>query len=203
MIKVTLITNNPRKTILASENETVKEILEKNDVNYGNAATAVDGATLSAGEINMTLRDLGIEEKAIISVLAHKDNAAKATIAGSACVVTSKLKPEDIKRFKKFHPELLVMTDEDGEPQFAIDIDDDTPGSLNNYGAVFGSATNSEGNATITIVIDPATEDVTELVYEKLGRAIMKLNELEKKLIEALPDLDAEECAIRANIVHI
>lgn len=203
MVRVTLITNNPRKTVMAEENKTVKQILEENDVNYGNAATAVDGATLSAGEINKTLRELGIEDKVVISVLAHKDNAATATISGSACVIKSDLKLETIKRYKKFHPEALTMYDENDEPLFAISYDPEGPGSLNNNGAVFGATTDPEGYAEITVVLDPSAEDMTELVYEKLGRAILRLTDMEAQLNENVAGLDEEENTIRAKITRV
>jgi len=203
MVRVTLVTNNPRKTILAEETKTIKAILEENGVNYTNAATAVDGATLSAGEINKTLAELGVEEKVVISVLAHKDNAAKAVISGSACVVTSAMTAEQIKRYKKFHPEALVMYDEDDEPVFAIGYNDKTPGSIDNNGAVFGPATDAEGHATITVLLDPTKEDVENDVYEKLGRALLNLNDLEEQLIAGIAKLDEEEASIKAKITRV
>lgn len=203
MVKVTLITNNPRKTVFVPETKTVKQILDENEVNYGSAATAVDGATLSAGEINMTLAELGVEDKVVISVLAHKDNAAKATINAAACVITSALKPEQIKRYKKYHPEALQLVDEDDEPVFAIDLDEEGPGSINAYGAVFGAATNAEGFATITIVLDPTNEDKKALIADKFGRALMHLADLEEQLLDRLGELDAEEESILSNIEEV
>ena len=203
MVKVTLITNNPRKTVFVPETKTVKQILDENEVNYGSAATAVDGATLNAGEINKTLAELGVEDKVVISVLAHKDNAAKATINAAACVITSALKPEQIKRYKKYHPEALQLVDEDDEPVFAIDLDEEGPGSINAYGAVFGAATNAEGFATITIVLDPTNEDKKALIADKFGRALMHLADLEEQLLDRLGELDAEEESILSNIEEV
>ena len=203
MVKVTLITNNPRKTVFVPETKTVKQILDENEVNYGSAATAVDGATLSAGEINKTLAELGVEDKVVISVLAHKDNAAKATINAAACVITSALKPEQIKRYKKYHPEALQLVDEDDEPVFAIDLDEEGPGSINAYGAVFGAATNAEGYATITIVLDPTNEDKKALIADKFGRALMHLADLEEQLLDKIGELDAEEESILSNIEEV
>ena len=203
MVRVTLVTNNPRKVVLVEETKTVKQILDENNVNYGNAATAVDGATLNAGEINKTLAELGVQEKVVISVLAHKDNAAKATIVGSACVITSAMTADQIKRYKKFHPEALIMYDEDDEPVFGIGYNDNTPGSLDNNGAVFGPSCDAEGHAQITVLMDPTTEDVEQKVYEELGRALLNLNDLEDQLIEGIAKLDEEETAIRAKITRV
>ena len=151
----------------------------------------------------MVLSRLGVEDKVVISVLAHKDNAAKATINAAACVITSALKPEQIKRYKKYHPEALQLVDEDDEPVFAIDLDEEGPGSINAYGAVFGAATNAEGFATITIVLDPTNEDKKALIADKFGRALMHLADLEEQLLDRLGELDAEEESILSNIEEV
>lgn len=203
MVRVTLVTNNPKKVILAEETKTVKQILEDNDVTYGNAATMLDGAVLNAGEINRTLKDLGVVDKVVISVLAHKDNAAKAVIMGSACVITSGLTAEQIKRYKQFHPEALTMYDDDDEPVFMIGYDEDTPGSINGNGALFGPACDAEGHATITIGLDPACEDKEKEVYEKLGRALLHLDDIEAQLIEGIAKLDEEEAEIKSKITRV
>lgn len=199
MIKVTLISNNPRQSFMANETNTVKQILDERDVTYGNAAVSVDGATLNAGEINKSLAELGVEEKVVISVLAHKDNAANVSVAGAAAIITSGLKLEQIKRFKKYRPEALTLYDEDDEPIYAIDYDEG-PGSINKNGAVFGAATNADGYATITVVLDPAEEDKKQLVIDKLGAALLKLNELETGLAGLDEELSAEEAEILSHI---
>ena len=191
MIKVTLISNNPRQSFMANEANTVKQILDERDVTYGNAAVSVDGATLNAGEINKSLAELGVEEKVVISVLAHKDNAANVSVAGAAAIITSGL--------KKYRPEALTLYDEDDEPIYAIDYDEG-PGSINRNGAVFGAATNADGYATITVVLDPAEEDKKQLVIDKLGAALLKLNELETGLAGLDEELSAEEAEILSHI---
>jgi len=199
MIKVTLISNNPRQSFMANETNTVKQILDDRDVTYGNAAVSVDGATLNAGEINKSLAELGVEEKVVISVLAHMDNAANVSLAGAAAIITSGLKLDQIKRFKKYRPEALTLYDEDDEPIYAIDFDEG-PGSINKNGAVFGAATNADGYATITVVLDPAEEDKKQLVIDKLGAALLKLNELENGLAGLDEELAAEETEILSHI---
>lgn len=202
MVKVTLITNNPRKVVFAEETKTVKEILDENSISYSNAATAVDGGTLGAGEINKTLEQLGVKEKVVISVLAHKDNAVKAVIHGSACIITSAMTPEQIQRYKKFHPESLTMYDEDDDPVYALSFTEDGPGSIDNNGAIYSVATDAEGHATITVVLDPANEDKEALVFDELGRALANLDELETNLLNNIGDLDEEEANIRAKITR-
>lgn len=203
MVKITLITNNPKETEIVPETTTVREFLENHDVNYGLASTSIDGVPLQTGEMDKSFMELGIEDRAIVTCLPNKDNGAQAIVVGSSCVVKSTLTPADIKRIKKFHPEALIMDDEDGEPVFAIDIDENMPGSINNNGACFGSATSTDGKATITVVLDPAAENTEELVYNRLGRALMYLKEMEEHIAEVLPDLDTEEREIRSMIVRM
>jgi len=203
MIKVTIVSNNPRVTDIVSENKTVRQVLEEHDVNYANAAVSMDGFTLQLGDLDKTLAQHGITEKTTISALANKDNAAQATIVGSSCVVKSTLTPEEIKQLKKLHPEALTMTDEDGEPVFAIDIDEETPGSINNVGACFGRATSADGKATITVVLDPAADNAVDLVYEKLGKALAYLDDMETQIAEVIPTLAEEEARVKAMIVKL
>ena len=203
MVKITLITNNPKEVDIVPETMTVREFLEKHNVNYGLASTSIDGVPLQTGGMDMSFMEHEIEDRAIVTCLPNKDNGAQAIIVGSSCVVKSTLTPSDIKRIKKFHPEALVMEDEDGDPVFAIDIDEEMPGSINNNGACFGNATSSDGKATITIVLDPAAENTEDLVYERLGRALMYLKDMEEQLAEALPELDTEEREIRSMITRM
>ena len=203
MVKITLITNNPKVVDIVPETMTVREFLEKHNVNYGLASASIDGVPLQAGGMDMSFMEHQIEDRAIVTCLPNKDNGAQAIVVGSSCVVKSTLTPADIKRMKKFHPEALVMDDEDGEPLFAIDIDEEMPGSINNNGACFGSATSTDGKATITVVLDPAAENTEELVYNQLGRALMYLKEMEHHIAEVLPDLDTEEREIRSMITRL
>jgi len=201
MVKITLITSNPKVVDIVPETMTVRDFLDKHNVNYGLASTSIDGVPLQSGGMDMTFAEYQITDRAIVTCLPNKDNGAQAIVVGSSCVVKSTLTPAEIKRIKKFHPEALVMENEDGDPVFAIDIDETTPGSINGNGACFGNATSTDGKATITVVIDPAAENTIELVYERLGRALMYLKEMEEQLAEVLPDLDSEEREIRSMIV--
>ena len=203
MIKVTIVSNNPRITDIVAETKTVRQVLEDHDVNYTNASVSMDGFTLQLGDLDKTLAQHGVTEKTTISALANKDNAAQAIIVGSSCVIKSTLTPDEIKQLKKLHPETLVMTDEDGEPVFAIDIDEETPGSINKVGACFGNATSADGKATITTVLDPTAENPVDLVYEKLGTALSYLSEMEEQIAEVVPTLAEEEARVKAMIVKM
>lgn len=201
MVKITLITSNPKVVDIVPETMTVREFLEKHNVNYGLASTSVDGVPLQPGNMDKSFAEHQITDRAIVTCLPNKDNGAQAIVVGSSCVIKSTLTPADIKRIKKFHPEALVMEDEDGDPVFAIDIDETGPGSINENGACFGNAVSTDGKATITVVIEPTVENPIDLVYERLGRALLCLKDMEEQLAETIPDLETEEREIRSMII--
>ena len=203
MVKITLITTNPREIDIVPETMTVREFLEKHDVNYGIATASLDSAPLNTVGLDTSFADHGVTDRAIVTCLPNKDNAAQAVVVGSSCVVKSTLTPAQIKLVKKMHPEALVMYDDNDEMCFRMDIDETTPGSINTYGACFGNATSSDGKATITVVIDPTAEDAADVVYEKIGRALLYLKELEDQLTEILPQMDQEEREIRSMIIRM
>ena len=201
MVKITLVTNDPKESFIVDATTTVRDFLEAHNVNYGMASTSIDGVPLKSNGLDMSFAQHKVTDRAIVTCLPNKDNGAQATIAGSACIIKSTLTPDEIKRVKQFHPEALVMDDEDGDPVFAIDINENIPGSINQNGACFGNAVSVDGKATITIVLDPAAENPADLVYNKLGRALAYLKEMEDHLAEVLPELDSEEREIRSMIV--
>lgn len=203
MVKITLITNNPKEVDIVTDTMTVREFLEKHNVNYGLATTSIDGVPVQPGGMDMSFMEHKIQDRAIVTCLPNKDNGAQAIVVGSSCVVKSALTPAEIKRIKQFHPEALVMDDENGEPMFAIDIDEEMPGSINNNGACFGNATSNDGKATITVVLDPTAESTEDLVYERIGRALMHLRKMEEHLAEILPELDTEEREICSMITRL
>lgn len=204
MIKVTLVSNNPRKTVIVPATRTVRQILADNQISLNNAMVSIDGMTLgSPAELDKPLMEHTQREETIISVNVNKDNAAQAVVMGSACMIKSTLTPEEIKNIKKLRPELLEMVDENGEPVFTVDIDETTPGSLNKYGACFGNAPSEDGKATITVVLDPSVEDTVKLVEECFGRALLMLEEMEAGIAEELPNLREEERRIHSMITRL
>ena len=103
------------------------------------------------------------------------------TLMGCACVVVSSLEPEQIERYMWLDPEALTMTDDSGNG-FRISVDDG-PGRLEGDEAVFSRVKTAEGKATITILLDPDIEDKKKAVLKDLGPALLKLDELEKRLL--------------------
>lgn len=126
---------------------------------------------------------------------------AKITIAGDAVVVTSALKLEDIKTIKKYRPGALVlMGGEDGkEPIFVLGVTNGT-GSINQYGAAFGSETHDDQKLATMTLICRTEGDIKETVADTIGAYVMTLNKLEQTLPAVLQEITAEKEQILANI---
>lgn len=59
MINVTVGNNLKRKSVLVNENKTLKSVLEEQHIDYSRGMMNIDGAPLSAGELNKTFAELG------------------------------------------------------------------------------------------------------------------------------------------------
>lgn len=128
----------------------------------------------------------------------------KTTITGTACVITSALKLEDLKLLAKYNPSALTLyeKDEDGnkEPFFSVFVKPGCPGSINENGAVFGKAS-PEGFAQITMIVDaPADADLKEVVAEKCGKGLLKMAKFEEAIPAAVEALKAEKASILDSI---
>ncbi len=75
MIQIKIVTNASRKTIATDENNTVRSVLEANEVNYSNAPVYIDGAPLGIGDHDKTFKDLGITEKCMLTSVVKTENA--------------------------------------------------------------------------------------------------------------------------------
>lgn len=75
MIQIRIVTNTWRKTIATDENNTVRDVLEANEVNYEIAPVYIDGAPLEIGDHDKTFAELGITEKCMLTAVRKLENA--------------------------------------------------------------------------------------------------------------------------------
>ena len=129
---------------------------------------------------------------------------AKITIAGDSMVVTSTKTLEDIKTLEKYRPKALCLfdIDEDGMTTEVFRVASTTgEGSINQYGASFGSHTHDENKlATITMPIPRGTVNAVDYAADKVGAAIIMLNKVEAQFETALQEVAGEKAAVRENI---
>lgn len=202
MIKVNLITNAGRKTDIVAPSTTLREIYERNGVNYAAATNTVDSVPLQIGQLDKTLEELGVGSEVRITSVVKMDNAATVHVVANAAVLFSSVTLEDWKRALKYDPRLGVYNDDD-EIEFAVSIDENSPGSIDSNGVIFSGSTDKDGHATVTILLSPDVEDKVAAVAEQIGPALMDLKTLEDSMPEVLADAKKFEEEIRNSIVEM
>ena len=111
-------------------------------------------------------------------------------VMGCACVITSFLTVEQIENFRKYLPEALKLTDETcGKEVCSIELDDG-PGSIVDGKVTFSRTRTPDGLASITLLLDPETEDKAEMIKKQIGASLIVLDRLETLLLERLKELE-------------
>lgn len=75
MLKITVGTNTNRKTVMATEDTTLRQCLEENDINYSAGQTSLDGCVLQPGDMDKTFAAMNVTEKAYLVTVAKMENA--------------------------------------------------------------------------------------------------------------------------------
>ena len=75
MLEITLGTNTSRTKVIVPKSTVLRDLLEENDVNYSVGTIHIDGCPITTGDMDRTLGDLGITEKAFIIAIIKSDNA--------------------------------------------------------------------------------------------------------------------------------
>ena len=80
MIKVTLGNNVTRKSVIVDENQTLRQTLEDNGIDFSRGVMHLDGSSLGAGELNKTFAELGYngtagKDKCFLLNVVKADNA--------------------------------------------------------------------------------------------------------------------------------
>lgn len=75
MIKVTVGNNIKRRSVIVSENTTLRTCLEDNGVDYTRGVMHLDGSSLDPGDLDKTFADFGITEKCFLLNVVKADNA--------------------------------------------------------------------------------------------------------------------------------
>lgn len=204
MIKVTISNNVKRTTEIFADTTTLRQALERTEIDYSRGMVNLDGSPLQPGDLDKSFADFGISEKCFLSSIVKADNAATISVVGEAVVVTSNLLLDDIKSVAKYRPEKLQLKGgvDDKEVVFVIGVASNARGSLNSVGAEFGNIPQDDtGYATITI--DRPRVDgmgTKEAVAERIGTAILDINKMEAILPAVIEEIANEKAAIMENI---
>ena len=200
MIRITLQYGGTEKKLLVPEMKKLRDVLNEADIAFSPEDHLIIGdRTLSGDELDKNLIDLGLAGSPELTARIEYDlpwdtrspeealqgsviYPPKARVIGCACIIFSAFTLDLLRDYQRYFPEALVRRDEKGDPVFAISLDESSPGSLNEFGAVFSRHTTKSGNPTITILIDPDCDDPEEAVRNSLGPAILNLVEMEETL---------------------
>lgn len=75
MIQVKLTTNDLRTTVIVPKTQTIRKVLEDNNINYANTPIMLDGTTLTPGSFDKTFAEIGITERCILAAVVKTNNA--------------------------------------------------------------------------------------------------------------------------------
>lgn len=76
IVSVRVTTNSIRTTKSVSNTKTIKEVLELAGAKFDRAQVSIDGAVLTASELNQPISTFTNADECFISALAKMDNAA-------------------------------------------------------------------------------------------------------------------------------
>lgn len=78
MIKVTVGNNVKREAVIVPPTQTLKSVLEENNIDYSHGVMHLDGSSLNPGDLDKTFEDFGIREKCFLLNVVKADNAVAA-----------------------------------------------------------------------------------------------------------------------------
>ena len=200
MIKVNLISTAGRKSDMFAEHQTPREVFDYFGIDYSVATNTIDGVKLGIGDMDKSLKELGVGGECRISSIVKTDNAAHIDLTGAAAVLVSDVKLEDWQRVEKYAPEALKIVDEEGEVVFKV-MTCCCTGSVDKNGVCFGTYTNEGGLATVTVLMDDDVEDRLQAIKDVAGQALLDLNEIEKDIPTLLKDINDKEAEIEKLII--
>ena len=108
-------------------------------------------------------------------------------IVEDACILTSQLKFEDIKKVEKVCPKALALytTNEEGDLEELFKVGTGKNAIVSNYGIVFAKA-NKKGYATVTTVFPGNVTDKKQWVLDNYAKVLFMLKDVEKNVTDEL-----------------
>lgn len=130
----------------------------------------------------------------------------KITTTGSAVVLTSTIKKEDLNFMKKVNPDACVLFEEKKEdtfPVFAIGFNP-REGSVSHRGIMFDSV-DAEGNLQITSMMPPEVPAAARrsVITDKYMVACTNLLEVERQFSAAVADAKAQRTEFESMVEEV
>lgn len=119
--------------------------------------------------------------------MANEKTAKTVKIIEDACILTSQLKFEDIKKVEKVCPKALSLytTNDEGELEELFKVATGRVATISTYGIVFTKA-NKQGYAMITTLFPECVKEKKQWVLEHYAKALLMLKDVEKNVLSEL-----------------
>lgn len=192
-----------RKTVDATSEDTLRNVFERSGLDMGNGTINVDGASVALNELDQTLAELDLSPDVTHSMMsvAKLNCAVSVVMAGGVAVIASAYDPEVLKNCYKYRPDALKLFDEDKDLVYSIAPVKNTKGSIDAYGAEFGSKVNAEGKATLTVALP---EDCTKDKFvEAYAGALVKIRKIEAQIEAAYESIEQEKSSIAELVTEL
>lgn len=200
MIKVMVNNNLNKSTVMIDENTTLRAALEQNRIDYTTGVVSLDCSPLRAGDMDKTFADFGITEKCYLSVVVKADNAAAIKIIARDAVLEAGFTLEDLKKVSAKRPKSLMITDEEGDPIFAVGVAAKGAGSVNGSGISFAPVAAVNGKAMMTVKVPDGVESAEKAkdwAVEQYCSAVAYLKKIEERIPKAIEEIDKEIAAVK------
>ncbi len=206
MLKITLNEKERLQTVLVPESRTIRQVLVDHHVDYSSGSIYLNALPITPEGLDVQFCQMSDEATHyVISIepaeasdgtanpagLFQTAHGPRAYLFSSVCIIVSALTAQEIIDLKHSRPELLMITDEEQEPVFALDIEEGY-GSIKQYGAVYSDHVTCEGKATITILLNSKEKDLAGLLQQRLSEPLQKLVRLEKRILAETRGIPAE-----------
>ena len=196
-IQVTVGNNVSRQTKIYNSETPLRTVLEDAQIDYSRGGVHLDGSPVQAGGLDKTFADYGITDRCFLLSVVKCANAAKMSVIGGAVVITSALSLSDIELVEKYRPSALALMggENNKDELYRIGTARTPYGDIDKLGATFGAA-NADGNAIITELYAPVSDDVKSELADKYGAAMTNLGKMEEILPAVVEEIKAEREAL-------
>lgn len=169
MVQITLATNSERKSVLASTDKTLQQIITENGVDTTGATIMLKGNVVSAFDLDRTLSQCNVVdgESVIMNVTVKAAAAFEVKMDANVLTVITDIKEETVKAGLAE----LVAKDDKGNAVYGVSVDTNGNGSMNEF-SLTGN-TYIDGKLAVTSVFPMGTtvEDIQKFYGEHLLKA--------------------------------
>ena len=185
MVQITLATNSERKSVLASTDKTLQQIITENGVDTTGATIMLKGNVVSAFDLDRTLSQCNVVdgESVIMNVTVKAAAAFEVKMDANVLTVITDIKEETVKAGLAD----LVAKDDKGNAVYGVSVDTNGNGSMNEF-SLTGN-TYIDGKLAVTIVFPMGT--TVEDIQKFYGEHLLKAKEYTAKIQHAAEEKTA------------